>query len=60
MNQAALNWGMASAVVLAVCLAISVLFEQNRVLTSIGGKVNRFCSIARETALLLNLATSQL
>ena len=47
----ALNRGTAS-VVFATCIAISVPFGQNRVLTSIAGNVSLFCSIARETALL--------
>ncbi len=39
-----------ASVVVAVCLAISVLFGQNRVLTSIGCNISLFRSIARETA----------
>ena len=39
-----------ASVVVAVCLTISVLFGQNRVLTSFGFNVSLFRSIARETA----------
>ena len=41
-----------ASVVFAACIAISVPFGQNRVLSSITGNVSLFRSIARETALL--------
>ena len=48
-----------ASVVFAACLVISVHLRQNRVLTTIGGNVSLFRSIAREIALLLSLKLQQ-